>query len=189
MSTDIDIDVGDRNRILENFDHRVAMIQRTNSQEPHRTGVYFQNIPFDPFTNVASIDHTQAAAHGYFKIDFLNNQVYQNIHSMSQLKSLISQPPDWSLLTKREVVQQLYHINQYYDLVQQMLPTSIEQLAMLLAVIRPAKRHLQGKSWSEVEKQVWTKTNTDNKYQFKRAHAIAFAHVIVIQLNQLAHEQ
>jgi len=49
-------------------------------------------------------------------------------------------------------------------------------------VIRPAKRHLLGKSWEDILKEVWTKPTTD-EYYFKKAHAVAYAMAIVVQMN------
>jgi hypothetical protein len=63
-----------------------------------------------------------------------------------------------------------------------MQPTSIEQLAAVLAMIRPAKRHLIGKDWQTVMKEVWTKPET-NDYYFKKSHATAYAAAIVVQMN------
>ena len=64
------------------------------------------------------------------------------------------------------------------------MPKNTEQLAQLLAVIRPAKAHLRGKSWEEIEKTVWESPN-DNRYHFKKAHAIAFSILIQVQMNLL----
>ena len=61
---------------------------------------------------------------------------------------------------------------------------SIDQLAMVLAIIRPAKRNLLGQPWPTIEKQVWLKPS-DDSYYFKKSHAIGYAHVIVLQLNLL----
>jgi hypothetical protein len=58
---------------------------------------------------------------------------------------------------------------------------SIPRLAMFLAVIRPAKRELSGKSWVEVGKTVWDKT--EDVYYFKKAHAISYAHLVVVNMN------
>jgi hypothetical protein len=63
-----------------------------------------------------------------------------------------------------------------------MKPTSIGQLAAVLAVIRPAKRHLVGKDWDTVMKEVWTKPDSD-EYFFKKSHATAYAMAIVVQMN------
>ena len=51
---------------------------------------------------------------------------------------------------------------------------------MILAMIRPGKRYLVGKSWEQIEKEVWVKTD---EYFFKHSHAIGYALAIVVQLN------
>jgi DNA polymerase III alpha subunit len=61
-------------------------------------------------------------------------------------------------------------------------PKSIEQLAAVLAMIRPAKRHLIDKSWDEIMKEVWVKP-TNGDYFFKKSHATAYAVAVVVQMN------
>jgi hypothetical protein len=63
-----------------------------------------------------------------------------------------------------------------------MQPTTIEQLAAVLAVIRPAKRHLVNETWETVLKEVWTKPE-DGSYYFKKAHAISYAVAVVVHMN------
>jgi hypothetical protein len=60
---------------------------------------------------------------------------------------------------------------------------SIPRLAMFLALIRPAKRHLIGQSWADISKSIWDK-NTDG-YSFKKSHAVAYAHLVVVHMNLL----
>ncbi len=62
-----------------------------------------------------------------------------------------------------------------------MKPTTIEQLAAVLAIIRPAKRYLLGKSWEKVMKEVWIKP--EEGYYFKKAHSVSYALAIAVQLN------
>ena len=57
-----------------------------------------------------------------------------------------------------------------------------EQLAAVLAIIRPAKRGLMYKNWVDILKDVWIKP-TDGSYFFKKSHAVAYAHAIVVQMN------
>ena len=78
----------------------------------------------------------------------------------------------------------MFHIHNHYDIVKQLKPTSIEQLAAVLAVIRPAKRHLLNKEWDIINKEVWVKPD-DDSYFFKKSHAIAYAIAIVVQLNSI----
>jgi hypothetical protein len=63
-----------------------------------------------------------------------------------------------------------------------MRPKTIEQLAAVLAMIRPAKRHLVGETWEKVMKEVWIKP-TDNSYYFKKAHAVSYAMAVVVHMN------
>jgi hypothetical protein len=63
-----------------------------------------------------------------------------------------------------------------------MKPTCIEELAAVLAIIRPAKRYLIGKDWKLVMQEVWAKPAND-EYFFKKSHAVAYAHAIVVQMN------
>jgi hypothetical protein len=61
---------------------------------------------------------------------------------------------------------------------------SIPRMAMFLSVIRPAKRHLIGKPWTEVASTVWDRPS-DDSYYFKKSHAVAYAHLVVINMNLL----
>ena len=63
-------------------------------------------------------------------------------------------------------------------------PKTIEQLAAVLAIIRPAKRQLMYKEWDQIVKEVWIKP-TDGSYFFKKSHAVAYAQAIVVQMNLL----
>lgn len=180
---DIDIDVADRSRILDVLPHSAARIDRESGYERHNTGVYFQAIPTDPRDGVATMDHRQAAGLGYFKIDLLNNSVYQSVRDEHHLQHLMSQTPHWDMLLDPSVVSELYHVHNYGPLLAHHRPRSVAELAMFLAIIRPAKRYLQGRTWPEIQREVWTRTNGDDSYQFRKSHATAYAMVICVQLN------
>lgn len=181
---DIDIDVPDRDMVLKHVPHVCGRIDRDNGYDKHTTGVYFQAIPQNPLDDIATIDHKVANELGYFKIDFLNNTIYREIRDEQHLLELMDKEPDWSKLSDKEFVSGLYHIGNYHDLVSQYMPTCTEQLAQLLAIIRPAKAYLRGKSWEEIEREVWTPPK-NNQYHFKKAHAIAFSILIQVQMNLL----
>lgn len=182
---DVDIDMANREDFLRLVCHVPASVKaQDGTYTKHNTGVYFQNIPQFPIEQISAIDYKTAQADGWFKVDFLNNSVYKNIKDEAHLDSLLSKEPMWELLHYEEIVQQLFHINNHYDLVQQYQPKSVTQLAMLLALIRPGKRHLVGKNWEEISHEIWTKP-ADGSYYFKHSHAISYAMVIVVQLNLL----
>lgn len=179
---DVDIDMADRNKFLELVSIIPASIEKEGAYTKHNTGVYFQNIPHLPLEGYSTIDYKLAEEEGWFKVDFLNNSIYTDIKDETHLDRLLNTEPMWELLEHKEVVEQLFHINNYHNLTAKYKPSSIEQLAMLLAIIRPGKKHLIGKSWEQIEKSVWIKP-TDGSYFFKKSHAIAYATAIGVQLN------
>jgi|TARA_B100000959_G_C14959115_1_gene615017 hypothetical protein len=182
--TDIDIDFKDRTDILNKLHHIPASIIKDNNVARHNTGIYFHEIPVDPFTGNATLDYKKAEELGYFKIDCLNVNMYKDVESEEHLLRLIDTEPDWELFQHSEIVEQLFHIHDHFNIVSQMKPQSVEQLAMVLAIIRPAKRSLLGESWQSIQKQVWLKP-IDNSYYFKKSHAMSYALAIVVQLNLL----
>tara|TARA_B100000959_G_scaffold149040_1_gene156417 strand:+ start:219 stop:794 length:576 start_codon:yes stop_codon:yes gene_type:complete len=181
--TDIDIDLKNREDVLVKLKHIPASII-TDTVKKHNTGVYFHDMPHDPSTNLSTINYKEAEDLGYFKIDLLNVNIYEYVKNEAHLNKLLERDPDWDLLLHKEIVQQLFHIHDHYDIVAQMQPRSIDQLAMVLAIIRPAKRPLLGESWPVILQQVWSKPK-DNSYYFKKSHAISYAYAIIIQLNSL----
>jgi len=180
---DIDIDFADRSKALEHFKHVAASIKDDNGTfKKHNTGIYCTSIPYNPFTGTSTIDYKEAEDRGYFKIDFLNVNVYEGVKSRQHLLELMNTEPIWDLLLQDDFTDLLFHVNGHGSLLRQMKPDSIEELAMCLALIRPAKRHLIGRTWTEIAGEIWEKP-TNGDYYFKKAHAVAYAHVIVVQMN------
>lgn len=179
---DIDIDFADRTKALALFDHVIAAIEDNGTYKKHNTGVYCTSIPYNPITGLSTIDYKQAEDRGYFKIDFLNVGVYEGVKNKDHLKKLLETEPLWDLLLEDEFTQNLFHVNGHGSILRQSKPKSIEELAAVLAMIRPAKRYLIGKEWSTVMKEIWTKPEND-EYYFKKAHAVAYAAAIVVQMN------
>lgn len=176
---DIDIDVADRLKVLENFDSFNASL---DGLKKHNTGVYFTDIPVNPITNISSIDYKEAEDRGYFKLDILNVSLYKDVQSEEHLNKLLKQEPLWDLLTEPDFSNNLFHVGEHSSVLKQTQPKNIEQLAAVLAMIRPAKRHLINRTWPEIMKEVWIKPS-DGAYYFKKAHAVAYAHAVVVQMN------
>lgn len=183
INFDLDIDCKNRDDVLSRIAHVPASMKTKGEIKQHIVGVYVQNIPADPLTKLAAYDYEVAEELGYFKIDFLNNSVYNSVKNESELNALMDIDPDWTLLLNRTFCEKIAHIGKWYYLICEMKPASVEELAMFLAIIRPGKSYLQGKSWKEIEKEVWTKT--DEKYVFKKSHAISFSLSLVVQMNAL----
>ena len=181
---DIDIDFADRDIVLSKIQHRVATI---NSEKKHNTGVYVTEIPHNPVDNHSTIDYKTAEERGYFKLDFLNVGIYKDVRDNQHLQDLMEREPIWELLQHEEFVDQLFHLNGHTSILKQTCPTSVEQLAAVLAMIRPAKRHLIGQDWTTIMEEVWTKP-TNDEYYFKKAHAMSYAFAVVVHMNLLCEQ-
>jgi hypothetical protein len=179
---DIDIDFADRTKVLDIIKHVPAVMAEGKK---HNTGAYCHEIPTNPLTGMASIEYGPAEDRGYFKIDFLNVSAYNGVRNEEHVKELLSIEPLWDLMYEKDVCDQLFHINGYHNLLAQLKPTSILELAMVLALIRPGKKHLvpvcQEKGFEAIKDEIWQKT--DEAYFFKKSHAVGYAHLIVMQLN------
>ena len=179
---DVDIDFFDRDGTLKLFKHTPASIIKEDKIEKHKTGVYFHAVPTHPITGHSTLDYKKAEDRGYFKIDCLNVNIYKNIKSEQELVELMIEEPDWDMLKDPKIVENLFHLNSHFNIVSKLEPKNIEQLAAVLAIIRPAKRGLMYKNWVDILKEVWVKP-TDGSYFFKKSHAVAYAHAIVVQMN------
>jgi len=184
---DIDIDFLDRTHALEKLKHVGASIEENGTFKKHNTGVYCTSIPHNPFTKLSTIDYKQAEERGYFKIDFLNVSIYKGVRDEAHLKNLMEAEPIWDLLLEDDFTEKLFHVNGHGSILREMKPRSVEQLAAVLAVIRPAKRYLIGKDWNSVMSEVWQRPEGD-EYFFKKAHAVAYAAAIVVQMNLICEQ-
>ena len=176
---DIDIDFADRDIILSQLNHRVAKLE---TGKKHNTGVYVTECPHNPVDNICTVDYKTAEDRGYFKLDFLNVSIYKDVKDETHLTSLMRKEPLWELLEHQDFVDQVFHVSGHSDLLKQLKPTSVEQLAATLAIIRPAKRHLANEDWKTILEEVWIKP-TNGEYYFKKAHAMSYAVACVVHMN------
>lgn len=173
--------------MLKLIKHTKASIHRKDEWVKHNTGVYVTDIPMNPITDMAAIDYEEAEKLGYIKLDMLNVNVYEKVRDEAHLEELMRTPPKWEMLEQREFVEQVIHINNHFEAIHRMPEKidSIPRMAMFLAIIRPAKRHLVGKLWADVAKDVWVKP-TDGSYYFKKAHAVSYAFLVAVHMNLLS---
>jgi len=193
IESDVDIDLGDREKLLAVLKHIPASMRNArvshyvNHRSPirkHATGIHITEIPYDPVYDMAALDYKEAALRGYFKLDLLNVHVYNQVRDELHLVELM-RDPNWDNLKDKEFVEKLLHLGNHYQSLQKMPEpvNSIPRLAMFLALIRPAKKHLIGKTWLEVSKTVWNKG--DDGYVFKKSHSIAYSQLVVVHMNLL----
>lgn len=179
---DIDIDFPNRATALSLFDHVVASRLDKDKLVKHNTGVYFQRTPIVAEKNISAIPHTVTEECGLFKIDFLNVGIYNGVKDEAHLVTLMNQEPIWELLEQDDFTNMLFHVNGHGNILREMKPKNITQLAAVLAMIRPAKRYLVGKSWNQVELEIWSKPITA-EYYWKKSHAYAYAMTVIVQMN------
>lgn len=183
IQSDIDIDVPDRERVLQLIRHVPA---RQNAEgRRHNSGVYVTDIPYDPVHHCAAIDYEQAEQRGYFKIDLLNMTVYQLIRDPAHYERMLNREPTWSRLwTDPEWAAKLVHVGNYTELLRSMKPDSIPRMAAFISIIRPGKAHLQNRPWAEVFESVWD-GDESRGYTFKKSHAVSYAALVALHMNLL----
>lgn len=158
---------------------------KTGTLAKHNVGVYFQNMPVDRITGLAAIPHKEAEEQGYFKIDFLHLSIIDMFDSKEQIRTLMNIPPDWSLLEDEETVEKLFQIGRKFDVVKKVKPQSVQDLADIIALIRPGKRMLLNaylKDKEAVRKELYVKPDNGLAW-YKKPHAVAYALTIVLQLH------
>lgn len=151
----------------------------------HPCGHYVQTIPVDPHTGLAAIPYNNAQDYGFFKIDFLHLSLLDNFKNKQEIRDLLKQAPDWSLLTNPDVVPKLFQLHRNQSLLSRVKPKSVEEIADCIALIRPHKRdyieqYLLDKD--KVRPYLYRQAD-DDKSSFKRAHAISYALTVVLQLH------
>jgi len=184
FNSDIDIDFGNRELILSKIKYIPASMRNVDPIRKHSTGIHVTDIPYDPVYDMAALDYEIAEQRGYFKLDLLNVHVYNQVRDEKHLIELMREPK-WEKLKDKAFVEQLIHLGNNYNYIQRMPEPidSLPRLAMFLAIIRPGKKHLIGKTWAEVAKTVWQKE--DSAYIFKKSHSIAYAQLVVVHMNLL----
>lgn len=168
-----------------------AMIYDSEKKQirPHPSGYYINdNIPVDKESELASLDFKDAEERGFQKIDLLTNSSYDMFESKEEILESLNKEPDWSLLKDEKFVKTLPHIANHFELVSIIEPTSIQELADTLALMRPGKQHLID---SYLENPDRTRPNLYRKpkkgFRFKKSHAIAYACMIVCIMNKKDH--
>lgn len=188
-TSDIDIDIPIGTDIRRLFPSSIpASRVDKNELVKHPCGHYFENIAVDELTGLAAIPHKEAAEIGYTKVDFLHLSLLGTFKTKTALRRACRKEPDWTLLQRRDVVEQLFQIKNHFDTIQKVKPTCIEELADVIALIRPDKRHLLHdyiRNKQKVRPMLY-RSQDDDKSAFRRGHSTSYAVTIVAQLNQIA---
>lgn len=192
--TDIDIDVRDSKEVISQLPCiRSTELISEDGLLVHKSGIHFDNIPYDPCTGYASIPYKKAEELGYQKVDILSQSAYKYVRDREHLIELMNIEPDWGLLvTEPDIVNELSQIKKHGMLLHLWKPSNVHELAMFIAMIRPGKRKCQSmNTWDEVKKDIWNYDTIDldangNKLRyFKKPHAYAYSKMIMVQMNAL----
>ena len=188
MSADVDIDFADRKQILDLVKHIPARQENNGEVRKHNSGVFVTDIPVDPVNQCSSLDYREAEQRGYFKIDFLNQSVYELIKDQAHYDCMLAKETNWNLLMDSIFCERVVHIGNYANLVKEMRPDSIPRMAAFIAIIRPGKAHLQRQPWETVFASVWD--GDDSKgFVFKKSHSISYARLVALHINLLEESQ
>lgn len=183
---DIDIDLRSDfklERVFKNATPASTFEKESKELKRHVVGAYFQNIPKDHLTGLAAIPYEEAEELGYLKIDFLNLSLLSHFESKEEVLYFARKEPKWDRLMDREFTERLFHISKHYDVVAQVKPRSILELADILALIRPGKMILLDKylrNKKATRNELYTKRQVSD---LRKSHAIAYAVNIVINMN------
>ena len=180
---DIDVEVMHREEVVKLFPTAVPASQIANNRlVRHISGLYFQDIPRNPLNGCAAFPKHEAEDFGFYSVDLLScPNPYDGIETMDELRMLLEAPIDWDWFLDTKFVSTLFHFNgtvnddlTMAEVVSWYQPHSIADLAVLIAVKLPAKKHLIGEDFEVVKDNIWIKEK-DRGRQFKKSHSVAYA--------------
>lgn len=187
---DIDIDVASRDQALAEIKHIPASLIRNDRLEKHNTGVYFHNVPQDPVTGYCSLPYKQAQEQGWFKIDILNVNVYEKVRSPTHLQELCDREFNWQLMSYPDFVAQLIHLHNHADLTARLAPKSLQDIAIILALIRPGKQWLINRclehGLASAEPDIWQRS--EQGYHFRKSHSFGYAMLVKVHAEIIVDE-
>jgi hypothetical protein len=144
-SPDIDIDFADRTAAMAALFTVPAMIDRDGKKHRPPLG---RLLPKRARRSVHAAVRTRLQRSG--REGLLQNRFSQPIglpagsEMRSTLSSFSTANPCGNCSMSPAMVEQLPHVHKHYDTVQSIAPKSIEDLAVVLALVRPGKKHLIG---------------------------------------------
>lgn len=168
-------------RIFKNI--TFASMVEDGELKKHLVGVYLQDIPKDQFTKLAAIPYKLTDDYGFKKIDFLHLNLLDAFESKDEVLAFMKKEPNWDRLQDRDFVERLFHLSKQFDVVYKVKPKSIMDIADVLALIRPGKMLLLDKYLKNPKMcrgELYTKRLSSD---LRKAHAVAYAHNVVIHMN------
>jgi len=204
--SDLDLDIpSNQSDNIRNGLIRGCVINSRGEIQPHPAGVYFyRSIP--TFDGLSILDYKMMEEKSYQKIDILNNTILDDI-TISELTEYISRIDNntinWSALWEFD---DPYQLGKYPGILRDFEVTSVMDVAIVLAIIRPGaiQNYEKMKAYihtdfifnkkSDELKEILKETYgipvfdeqfkkmgvDDGKYRYKKPHSIGYAYVLLI---------
>lgn len=185
FNADVDIDVSPA---VIKIDYGLrAVILRDEKLVAHPSGFYLDDVmPTDPMTGFAVVDYKEAERVGFIKLDLLTNTAYQTFKSRKEIRESANKEPDWDLLKDPKFVSRLPQLSKSFDIIEMVQPTDIDELADVLALMRPNKLHLMEQYLDNplyVRRMSLYQRPSKGMF-FKKSHSYAYAIMIVAIMNK-----
>lgn len=180
---DVDIDVASKTA-KDPYGIR-AMVSKNDSITAHPSGYYMEDVPVDTITGLCAFDSEYGDSVGFQKVDLLSNTTYDMFKSKDDVLSCMEEP-SWDLFLEEDIVEKLPHLSKHYDLLVRIRPKSIDDLADILALIRPAKMHMVDDYVKNRKKTRRNLYKRSKGHYFKKAHAYSYAMMIICVVNKLS---
>lgn len=184
---------------------RGSVLTDKGEYQPHPAGVYFyKSVP--AFEGVALIDYKTMEKNNYQKIDILNNTYLDNItmeEFIHYITLIENESINWNDLWLYSTP---YQLAKYPNILQDFKVSSVMDVAIVLALIRPGSlvNYEKMKVYMHTDKLLQKKDDNvkkilsdtygipvfeeqfkqlgydDGKYRYKKPHSIGYAYVLLI---------
>jgi hypothetical protein len=182
---DIDVDVKSHMDRTPYGTRAIQYLDKEQRLKPHPSGWYIDDVPVDPETGMSTLHYKDMEEAGFIKVDLISNTAYDQFKSKKEVLENLNKEPDWDLLLDKGFIEKLPHLPGHIDILRDIRPRSIMELADTLALIRPGKIHLIEdylEDREKVRKRLYARPRKG--YYIKKSHAVAYAHMIVCVMNR-----
>jgi hypothetical protein len=204
--SDLDLDIPSmQSDNIRNGLVKASVLNDRGEFQPHPAGVYFyKTIP--SYDGMAVLDYKNMEEKEYQKIDILNNTYLDAISSeeLNEFVEIIDKDEiDWKLLWEYD---EPYQLSKYPGILREFKVSSIMDIAIIMALIRPGavQNYEKMKSYIHTDKLLNTKTDEsreilketygipvfseqfkqlgkdDGKYRYKKPHSLGYSYVLLI---------
>lgn len=204
--SDLDLDIpASKSELIRNGLTKASILTEKGTYQNHPAGVYlYAAVP--EFEGTAVIDYKTMEEKEYQKIDILNNSYLDDITNKEMIRfiGLIEQEDiDWEELWRYT---EPYQLGKYPGILREFKVSSVLDLAIILALIRPGSvsNYDKMKAFIHTDKLLVKKTEdkqkilretygipifaeqfkelgiNDGKYRYKKPHSIGYAYVLLI---------